>query len=298
MFLGDDEILSSQLTKISQKNNYCIEFDSFGVSGFGPDQSLFALKDLSEKFNYNFVIFHLFADNDAGDLVRNNYFTNDVITNDGYCYVEKPFFEKYFIYKGIRKLIYIISGKAIGYGSPISSTNSNKCTIATTPVTDFSNSMHKRSIIDWKLNRLNKRQIYMGDRYDIDLACQSNLEAKNYISQYFSQIITEIEKLEEKHNFQVIYLIQPSEYDVTNNHSNTINKGCTDYEPKVLTNIFYEILKDKNVLNLYENFYGCNDCYFTESELGDDNHWSPKGVEISAELLFKYIQENLVITSN
>jgi hypothetical protein len=45
-----------------------------GVIGFGPDQSLLRFIKDADVYRPNVVIFHVFADNDFGDLLRNRLF--------------------------------------------------------------------------------------------------------------------------------------------------------------------------------------------------------------------------------
>ena len=51
-----------------------------GVVGFGPDQSLIRFMLEAERYQPDLVIFHIFADNDFGDLIRNRLFD---LSDDG-----------------------------------------------------------------------------------------------------------------------------------------------------------------------------------------------------------------------
>ena len=119
LFLSDAETLGSQVTQQSLENDLCISVDTFGVSGFGPDQTLFAIADLTENKTYDYVIFHIFADNDLGDLIRNNNYASDSLTNSGYCYPVKPLLEGFVTFKAIRKVLYKLGMGINLYGTAV-----------------------------------------------------------------------------------------------------------------------------------------------------------------------------------
>lgn len=293
-FLDDAETLGAQVTKLSLDKDLCINVYSFGVSGFGPDQNLFAINYLTESDVYDYVIFHIFADNDLGDLIRNNYYVDGRLTNTGYCYPQRRLLEGFVTYVAIRKVLRIIGMDNYLYGTLVASNGKdNNCLIVTDPnERNYAKSMRARAQLDWQANRRNQRQIYMGDRYDIEFACNSNTEAQDYTKQYLDKIILEASELALQRGLKLIYLIQPSEYDVTSNHPERLDKDCNQYDPANLTQFFVNALNGFSVINLYESFLGCNICYFTEEELPGDNHWSPHGVKLAASKIVELINHN------
>ena len=289
-YLNDTETLGARLTQISSEFDNCIDVDSFGVSGFGPDQNFFAMKALTEARTYDYVIFSIFADNDAGDLIRNNYFSNGSLVNDGYCYMQKPLLEQFVTYQALRAGVLLIFGEMIGYGQPTASNDGFECAAGINSGTIFHESMIARAKLDWQLHNEDKRQVYMADRYDIEFSCRLNLDAISYANDAFSHIVTEGKELSENRGFQIIYLLQPSKEDVTRAPREILNKVCPNYSPRALTKFFAKNLKDQLLVNLFNEFDGCSECYFTYDELGDDNHWSEYGINIAANRLFKLIR--------
>jgi len=293
LFLSDSEALGAQITAKALESDQCIKVDSFGVSGFGPDQSLFAIAEITKDSAYDYVVFHLFADNDLGDLIRNNYFADDVLINSGYCFPERPILERFVSFKAIRKFIYSLGLNINLYGSAVASTPfDNTCISIMHPNEEsFAVGSSIRAQLDWEANRRSQRQIYMGDRYDIEFACNSNAEATQYVTRYFNRIVLDANELAAARDFNLVYLVQPSEDDVTNNHKGRVYKGCDQYSPENLSQFFVNALGDLDYINLYETFLNCNACYFTEEELGGDNHWSPYGVGLAASELVQFISE-------
>lgn len=290
-FLDDSETLGAKITEYSLESDACVVVDTFGVSGFGPDQTLFAIESLTNAHPYDYVIFHIFADNDLGDLIRNNNFRNNQLSNNGYCYIIKPLLEDFIIYKALRKVAVSVGFSSSLFGSPVASNGSSEnCLIVTQPNhKSFALAIHERAKLDWNINRNNQRQIYMGDRYDIEFACGAKPEVEKYMQQYLTHIFQSAKRLSHERKFELIYLILPSEFDVTDNHMERLNKGCEKYNPKNLTQFFMTSLKDENVISLYDKFLNCNKCYFSELELSGDNHWSPTGVELAANEIMRFI---------
>ena len=293
LFLSDSETLGAQITAKALESGQCIKVDSFGVSGFGPDQSLFAIAEFTKDTTYDYVVFHVFADNDLGDLIRNNNFVDDALINSGYCFPERPTLERFVTFQAIRKVIYSVGLNINLYGSAVASNPfDNTCISIVHPNEDsFAVGLSIRAQLDWEANRQSQRQIYMGDRYDIEFACNSNAEATQYVTQYFNRIVLDANELAAAREFNLVYLVQPSEDDVTNNHKERLDKGCDQYSPKNLSQFFVNALGNLDYINLYDAFLNCNACYFTEKELGGDNHWSPYGVGIAAAELVQFITE-------
>ena len=296
MFLDDTETLGAKITQQSLANDLCINVDTFGVSGFGPDQSLFALADLTETNTYDYVIFHIFADNDLGDLIRNNNYVGERLINTGYCYVQRPLLEGFVTYKAFRQILYDLGIGINLYGTTVASNGlDNNCIIVPNlNQGNFISSMHERAKSDWQANRRNQRQIYMGDRYDIEFACNPNVQVGSYVTKYLNRVILEASELANQRGFELIYLIQPSEDDVTNNHPNRLDKGCDQYNPQNLSKFYVNALTGFNVIDLYQSFLNCNACFFSEEDLGSDNHWSPYGVNLAASNLVQFITQNSI----
>jgi hypothetical protein len=184
-FLSDSETLGAKITAKSLESDQCIKVDTFGVSGFGPDQSLFAIAELTKDTTYDYVVFHVFADNDLGDLIRNNNYVDDVLINSGYCFPKRPILERFLTFKAIRKVMYMVGSNINLYGSAVASNRfDNACISIVIPNEDsfaVRSSIHAQ--LDWEANRQNQRQIYMGDRYDIEFAYDPSIEVRNYATQ-------------------------------------------------------------------------------------------------------------------
>ena len=81
-FSNDENTYVRKLEKYLNKNGLKnIEVVNAGVLGFGPDQSLIRFNKEADTYKPDLVIFHIFADNDFGDIVRNRLFELDANDN-------------------------------------------------------------------------------------------------------------------------------------------------------------------------------------------------------------------------
>lgn len=295
VFLTDKDTLGSQIAKLSVEAGECVHVDSFGVSGFGPDQNFKAIDSITARNAYDAVVFHVFADNDLGDLLRNNVFQDNQIKDIGYCYPEAGLWDDLLLARAVRRAVYVATGYFINWNYPASSLrNDENCEMVAAPYSDnYAEALFERAKIDKELFLNGRRQIYMGDRYDIEFACHADDQLDLYVSDVLTNISMGMTRLSADRGFEVIYLIQPSEVDTTSNHVNrtsSIIERCGEkYSPTNLTRYFLDAFKGAEIIDLYATFEGCNECYFTEDELGEDNHWSPHGVEKAAELVFETV---------
>ena len=297
LFLEDQNSLGAQLNRDLNKIIECVVVDSFGVSGFGPHLAYKAIKKITEYDTYDIVLFHIFADNDLGDIIRGNDFNDNNLKDNGYCYVENHYLNKFVSVKLIRKAIFELTGKYILWEKAISTKKSfDKCILLPTfNDQNFALSMFKRFELD-KLTFLEgNRQIYMSGRYDLEFSCSLDTNLEAYAINALKIINRNMLLLSKKFNFNYYFLIQPSEFDVTNNsidESLSIKNFCPDeYSPSNLTDIFIKSFDNKHVINLYQSFYQCNKCYFTEAEYIHDNHWSSYGVSVAVQKIINELEE-------
>ena len=292
-FIEDGQDLGAILSRDLNGDRDCVRVDTFGVGGFGPDQSLFAIRDLTQRWHYDAVVFHVFADNDLGDIIRNNYpFVNGHLENTGYCYYEPDPFESFLVYRAVRKLLRLIHiyTNSQPFGRLIHSLGDDeKCAAPilnkhhAEPI-DF---LLSRAEFDWETYQKGLMQIFIDDRFDIEFACQLNAAATAVVEQRLQSIMQDYLELSRQRHFLPLVLIQPPEFDVTNNHpdmSNYLNTKCEKYDKTLLTRFIENLVPPQiTTINLFERFDGCDKCYFSIEEMGDDDHWSPAGIEVAAD---------------
>ena len=297
LFLEDGDDLGSQLAR-DLNDGGCYSVKLFGVAGFGPDQSYLALEKFVSKEHFDYVVFHMFADNDAGDLVRDSHemAITELVPGPGYCYLEPHWLDDYLLPKALRKAIFITSGLYINWNRVRHSLgNDDICgAVFDTPGDTPLQSLFARATIDKRLLHEGKMQIFMADRYDVEFACRTEPELLDFVNSKLRAIARGYMKLSSEYAFEPMFLIEPSEYDVTNNHpeiSESILEQCENYKNDNLVEIYTQSFdQTAEIINLYDKFLGCSECYFSKQELGDDNHWNATGVAIAAAEIAKRIR--------
>jgi len=299
MFVDDGYDLGSQLAK-SLNRGGCYLVKAFGVSGFGPDQSILEAERFVKRENFDFVILHVFADNDAGDLIRNNHALTEpgVSENPGYCFHQKSWPDNLLLTAVLEKLVFVVTGDYLIWNKARHSLGRDELcvTVYNSPGTDLFDTLLNRAAVDKKLLRDGKMQLYVADRYDIDFACQPDSDLRDFVDAKLRAVADDFAHLSIQYRFKPLLLIQPSEYDVTTNNaelSTTMRRKCNNYLPENLVNIFVGAFRDKvDIINLFDAFRGCNECYFSEEELDGDNHWNQHGIQIAAESVAKSVLQS------
>lgn len=300
LFLSDDDHIGSLLAQKLNNHGVCVHVDTYGVPGLGPDQNLFAINSMLQNAAYEYVIFHIFADNDAGDLIRNNNeIKNQILMNSGYCYPVKGFVDKLSILRIARKLILKHTGFFIsGWSLRNSMGNDSICDLIPNPSTgnDYED-LIMRSNLDWNAYSNGKMQIYMGDRYDIEFACKIDPAQEAVFNERFSLVVKQLAQLANLRSFKPVFLIQPSKYDMLKMEPIAIamRENCkSKYAPNNLVNLYRMIIGNKFlIVDLYDAFIQCKGCYFNNDELPGDNHWNRHGAEIAADRISKIIYHDM-----
>ncbi len=305
MFVPDPQSPGQILSDILNRDGAepCFEVSSFGVSGFGPDQTLFAIEDFTARRQFDYVILHVFADNDAGDLMRNNYPRRDgKLVNDGYCYLDATIYDRLVSLKAIRKLVYWITGAWLGERDPRQSLTSSSRTCKRTPVQVFASSrapfIETRVSRDREIFGTDARQIYTGDRYDLELACGAEDRYTQWQHEQLEIIFETFAGMAGKRDFQPIVLIEPSEKDAafTSPRLNpkTLKAHCPGYAPENLTRFFEDAITPPTLvdttISLLDDFRACGKCYFDEKEMPSDDHWNPAGMTIAMSRVAEMIR--------
>ena len=293
-FVSDKEHIGSLLAESLNKDGKdCVQIDTFGVSGFGPDQTLFAIEKFAKKNIYSSVIFHVFADNDLGDLIRNNYpWKNGELQNNGYCYIIPGIIGKSLLFKAVRKALFITTGYWKSVSLKHSLGKHELCVEEPYIIKNsFFESLRDGAHKEWNAFKKGLVHIYMQDRYDIEFSCSTNTTAIKETKKRLNYIFSRFLKISRERNFQGKLLIQPSEVDVTTNDSkfsNDLKNLCPQYKKNNLTELISgTVSKSLPTLNLYDIFRNCNECYFSDKQWKNNNHWNKKGIRLAVQEIIK-----------
>ena len=298
-FLKDSDSPVKILTDILNfESKKCYEVDVFGVSGWGPDQSFFKIKEIMKQKKYHFVILNVFADNDIGDLLRNNYpISKNNIIDNGFCYNKTTFVEELMIFKSLRKLFFKISGKMISFKNIIHSKSNNSICERRPWINNKKMKLSSREYefamakLDRNIFSLGKKNAFEADRYDIEIACGYKDKFTEWQQNRLGQIFNEFINHSIINGYVPLILIQPSKNDAISTNASNLKKFCSNYKNSNIANFILESINLENkkyfFINLFDDFLDCKKCY------GDnDFHWSDYGVKVAMKKIKQHIYNN------
>ena len=288
-----------------------IEVLNAGVIGFGPDQSLIRFQKEVNKYKPDLVIFHIFADNDFGDIIKNRLFNLDKkgtlkATKHKKIIDEHLLTNKYKKQKSsISSLLTIRAFKKLLFtllpDTKKKNTFKTKTELPRKPNTqEIIDGLIKKSKEEFLVYKESKPRQFsvFGDHYDIDIALDPNQESARVKIDLMQAILREGNNLAASNNIKFIVLIQPSVVDLTEGNSDinhTHLQKYPNYKRTNLTNIVEQICIKNNIhkINLFPIFKKNNpeNLFFTAG----DNHWTDLGQRLAAKETAQFIIDYQII---
>lgn len=282
------------LLKTKYKN---AEVINAGLVGTGPDQSLIRLSEDIDKIAPDIVIFHVFADNDYGDIIRNRLFeisehgqlvkTRHPITKDQEITSREPTFSNWLkSLLSVRAVLKLVSNE-IDINT-LSEKEKTKKTLK---------DLERQSKIEYDIYREHRaREIsHFADHYDIDIATDPNADSSRTKVMLMEKILLEAKNLVNAKQIAFLVVVQPSVFDLTSGTGYLSHQDLEkykNYKQDNLTKPFRNICKTHNLscVHLIDDFLQNkpNSLYRK-----NDNHWNVKGQRISAEATAVKIMEIL-----
>jgi hypothetical protein len=251
-----------------------VEVVNAGVVGFGPDQSLLKMEDELDRFRPDLVVFHIFADNDFGDLIRNRLFDVDdqgglVATShprepDVRFTGESPFWSSLLLVRAVRKVL-----------------------------DSYWNESNLQS--HFEVYQRGEPQVasHFTDMYDTDLALYPELPSSIAKRALMDAVLQRARDVTASRSLELLVVVQPATFDLTTNMTPNYEdfSAVESYSPSNLTRFATESAERANlsVLNLFDSFRD-NDpaqLFFTHG----DNHWNERGQALAAREVARFIIE-------
>ena len=269
-----------------------VEVINGGVVGSGPDQSFLRMKKHLDAFAPDLVIFHVFADNDFGDLIRNRLFeiqqggelvrTRFPAARDGLL---SPFIP--------RLLIVRAALSAIGQvgGSPPASADF-RSTDLKARVEAYSQVLAKEFAV-YKRGEP-KVSSHFADMYDYDVSLEPDAESSKAKVALMDAVLSRAHEAAKQKGTKFLVLIQPSTRDLTKNRevNYTTLEQFDGYQPDRLSRIIDDICAKRSIprINLFPLFAenAPNELYFMK-----DDHWNNRGQDLAALRTAGYVRDEL-----
>ncbi len=312
-FLPYEETLGRQVENLFE-NDICAI--NFGVPGYGPDQSLLRMQyeiehlDLAPKV----IVFHVFADNDFGDLFRNYLFVVDG-TGDLQHTGRDPVDYKlrtmerlqaqYLLVRRVRDLM-INTGfyqmPALQYVPEREGSVLMQAPTGSAELLHYIEKFEDVTRSEFEQYKKGRYTTWLGDLYDYHLAMNPGSEAAQKARQLLAAILGEAKRTSEALGACFVALIQPSELDASEmapityrdlkKYSDTRRR---DYRRRNLVDIATAAAIDSGVayIDLFDIYTGSDSEPYTDyKDDGADNHWNAEGVRLAAEAVSGFIRDN------
>ena len=268
-----------------------IEVINAGVVGFGPDQSLIRFTKEADVYKPDIVIFHLLADNDFGDIMKNRLFELD---SDGNL-----------IETGHRKRVDNVLKEKTASGNFVSSLYIIKMIkkIKRSEKKELTpeDSIEKYALANEQAYAVYKKKkprlfSHFGDFYDLDIAISPDSESSKTKIDLMNGVLKRAKNIADAKGISFLVLIQPSLIDITKNFHFSYEhlQKYPGYRRTNLTNAVKRICIANNIdfVNLFDVFSQNNpETLFFR---GNNNHWNDKGQDMAAKDTMLYITDRIV----
>ncbi|HFD87991.1 MAG TPA: hypothetical protein ENJ35_09990 [Gammaproteobacteria bacterium] len=311
-FLPFDETLGEQLEH-SFDDTFCSV--NFGVPGYGPDQSLLRMLYEVDRLELmpQVVVFHVFSDNDYGDLFRNYLFTVNAAgelqptsrdRTDFKLRIVERLQAQYLLVRKLRDLAMELGMYRLPadeyLAPPID--RPERALGSDEEVLHYIDSVEQVGRREFENYQQGKYTTWLDDIDDFYLALNPDSEAAHQARQLLAGIFRTAKRKSDELNACFVVLIQPAESDVADTgpvsradlalYSEVYKRS---YHPENLTDIAVAAAESAGVdyIDLFNRYEQSEVPVYESIELDKgDNHWNAAGVRVAAEALRSYIIEN------
>jgi len=283
--------LQKDLTALSGED---VEVINAGIVGSGPDEALLRFKADVGVYKPDIVVFHIFADNDFGDIVRDRLFEinaqGELVRTGFRATVDqnlKSIYPRLLVTRVAQKVL-----KLVGVNDP--GPPARKSNGADEIVDSWMASAEEQYAVYKKGKR--REFSHFADQYDIDIALHPDSEAAATKIVLMDQVLQSAKKIADENNVKFVVLIQPSSIDLTRNHATNYEflQQYPEYRRERLTSIIDGICARHNIprVNLYPVFANNNpdSLYFR----GDNDHWNDAGQKLAARVTADFIYNHVL----
>lgn len=271
--------------------NEKIEVINAGVIGFGPDQSLIRFAKEVDIYKPNLVLFHIFADNDFGDIIRNRLVELDKYGNlieTSHTKTIDPRLKTKFADVISASLVARAASKVFGLLIPEKTRTAEELIQKYILRAEEEYSVYKQS--------KPKAFSHLADHYDFDIALFPEAESAKTKIKLMSAVLNKAKAIANSKDVAFMVVIQPSAVDLTTNFKFSYEhlEKYPGYKRTNLTDAVENIciannINRVNLLGLFRNNHS-EDLFFKS----DSNHWNDRGQDLAAKETAEYIAQKML----
>jgi len=266
-----------------------IEVINAGIAGAGPDQSLIRFAAQFAKYKPDLVVFHVLADNDFGDIVRNRLFTldsqNELARTTFRPTIDDAFesrLPRLLLARAGHRLINLLTGTA---SAPLEAIRPPDVTLSVlAEVTEAENAIYRRGAP--------RAFSHFADHYDIDISLQPRGDSSQIKMALMEGVLRRAKEIATEKHTNFLVLIQPSPVDLIKRRdvlSSFHLSRFPEYRPDRLSTIIDTICAEYGIdrVNLYPIFSLNNPDSLSFKK--DVDHWNDAGQDLAARVAAQHI---------
>ncbi len=280
-----------------------VEVINAGIVGYGPDQSYLKFADEVDLYRPDLVVFHVFADNDFGDLVRNQLFVFDALGKLRRAPPRiKPSdlpLEAASRPAGIKhKLANLSLVRSARWARQAIAGQQTK----NLEGRDWLQYFHKedRMAHTRYTDRSPAKLPFLHDHYDLDVATSPDSASARLKRRLMEAVLQEASDFARSKQVEFVVVIQPSVVDLTENFwvSYEDLAAYPAYRPNNLTGAVETICRRLNIpyVNLFDAFRRSSpgDLFFFKN----NNHWNDAGQDLAARVAAGSLAKHIATRSS
>lgn len=302
-FSVQEETFTGQLQRLLRESSGSdVEVINAGIVGYGPDQNLIRLEKDVDRYAPGFIVFHIFTENDFGDIVRNRLFEldqNGALVRTGYPVTPDPRMPTNWWSRPPGELLNnsMISIFANGITQGRLRSNQPHPELKHDPerFREKALQQHEREFAVYRAREGRKYSMF-SDHYEADIAFAPHLDSAQTKRRLLAAVLERASAVAQEHGIPFLVAIQPTSRDLTTNLENHYQAldGIPGYDRRRLDAWVAAICQEAGIdfINLFDTFEATgrpNDLYFPTP----DPHWNEAGELVAAEAVAERIEASL-----
>ena len=303
-FSMQEQTFTGQLQRLLREStSRKVEVINAGVVGYGPDQNLIRLEKDVERYSPNLVVFHVFTENDFGDIVRNRLFELDAdgeLVPTGHEVTADARMPQSWWSRPTGELL---SNSMISIFAT-TFMRARARAVDPRPVLDHDPEdfvekrlrQHEREFEVYRAHAPRKYSMF-SDHYEADIAFAPERESSRIKRALLKAVLARASAVAAERSIPFLVVIQPTSRDLTTNlpnHHETL-AGVEGYDRRRLDRWVAELCDELGIeaVNLFDTFEAIGDdpnaLYFA----APDPHWNEAGQLAAAEAVAPLIANAL-----
>lgn len=302
-FSPQDHSFTGQLQRfLRESSGKQVEVINAGVVGFGPDQSLLRLEAQIDRYEPNAIVFHVFTENDFGDIVRNRLFELDAsgnlvrtphpITPDARMptsWWSRPPGQL------LQNSMIRIFANAFVQGMARSKQPHPPLQHDPARFRERALRQHEREFAVYRARAPRKYSMF-SDHYEADIAFAPELESARTKRALLQAVLERASQVTRERGVPFLVVIQPASRDLTTNLVNHYEAlaGIAGYDRRRLDRWVAAICEQSGIdfVDLFDVFEATgrpNDMYFPNP----DPHWNEEGERVAAQAVAAKLSQTM-----